>query len=100
MTNHLNRRVGNRFERGSGVYACRVCARSTRSTGRGDNEGVKLCAECFDLGGEENSVSDTGDLYCSAENVLEMIAAVKAKGGDVSAWASLAEFAAAKLKEA
>lgn len=80
-------RVANRFERGSGLYACKCCKRNTRSTGRGDNELVKLCEECFDLAGEENHYSDSGgEFYDRPENVLAMIASVASKGGDASVW--------------
>lgn len=79
----------NRFARGSAVYECRCCKRSTRSTGRGDNENVKLCAECYDLAGEENSLSDSGKLYESPAFVLELIGAVAAKGGNASCWDEL-----------
>lgn len=77
------------FARGSGVYACRCCGRSTRSTGRGDNENVSLCAECFDLAGEENSLSDNGEFYSSREEVLRLIEAVAQKGGNASHWGHL-----------
>lgn len=54
----------SRFQKGSGMYACNVCGRNTRSTGQGDNEHVKLCAECYDLAGEANHLSDNaGKLY-------------------------------------
>lgn len=79
----------NRFAKGSAVYSCRCCKRSTRSTGRGDNEHVRLCADCYDLGGEENHLSDTGTLYDSPQNVLAMIANVESMGGDASCWADL-----------
>ena len=74
------------FARGSAVYGCRCCGRVTRSTGRGDNENVQLCAECFDLAGEENSLSDTGEFYASKAEVLRLIEAVAAKGGVASHW--------------
>lgn len=92
-------RPTNRIERGSGVYKCRCCERQTRSTGRGDNELIKLCAECYDLGGEENHLSDNGKLYDSPANVLAMIAAVASKGGDASNWDDL-KVAATKALEA
>lgn len=50
----------SRFQRGSGVFACGCCARRTRDTG-GDNTGVELCAECYELAGIENQISDYGD---------------------------------------
>lgn len=81
-------RPTNRFARGSGCYKCRICGHQTRSTGRGDNELVLLCEDCYDLGGEENHLSDTGKLYRSPKAVLEMIADV-ARRGDASAWDEL-----------
>jgi hypothetical protein len=54
----------DRFQRGgAGVYVCQSCKRNTRSTGRGDNENSQLCAQCYDLAGEVNSLSDDGHLY-------------------------------------
>jgi hypothetical protein len=88
--------VTNRFARGSAVYECRCCHRNTRSTGRGDNEHVRLCAECYDLGGEENHISDNGgEFYSSKAEVLALIAEVEAKGGDASCWAELKALASA-----
>ena len=91
-------RVTNRFERGSAVYQCNCCGRSTRSTGRGDNELLRLCAECYDLGGEENSLSDNGKLYDSPQNVLGMIRFIEEKGGDASSFADLKAFAKAQIQ--
>jgi len=54
-------RVRNRFLQGTGCYQCEICGRSTRSTGRGDNEHVGLCSECYDLAGIENSIADYGE---------------------------------------
>lgn len=48
----------NGFKKGSGCYKCDCCGKLTRSTGRGDNEQVKLCADCYDCGGDENALSD------------------------------------------
>jgi hypothetical protein len=87
-------RPSNRFARGSGVYRCNCCKRSTRSTGRGDNEMIGLCAECFDLGGEENHLSDTGELS-NPEAILSMIQTVTDKGGDASCWDELKKAAEA-----
>lgn len=77
------------FARGSGVYKCRCCERQTRSTGRGDNENVGLCAECYDLAGEENSLSDNGEFYSGPNSVLELIRAVGLRGGKASYWRDL-----------
>ena len=48
----------NGFQKGSGCFTCCDCKKKTRATGRGDNEHVNLCADCYDRGGDENSVSD------------------------------------------
>jgi len=49
---------GSRFQKGSGCYACTVCGKQTRSTGRGDNENVRMCTGCYDKAGDENAVAD------------------------------------------
>ena len=92
-TFHTKQRRG--FARGSfaQTYTCRCCKRVTRPTGTGDNDGVELCVECYDLAGEENHLSDNGDFYSSRDEVLRLIAAVEAKGGDTSCWATLKETA-------
>ena len=90
-------RPTNRFARGSGVYACRCCNRNTRSTGRGDNELIRLCAECYDLGGEENSLSDSGEFYAGPAEVLRLIGEVAAKGGNAAHWAELKAAAVQQL---
>ena len=48
----------NRFEKGSGCFVCSCCKKKTRSTGRGDNENVGLCADCYDKAGDDNAVAD------------------------------------------
>lgn len=93
-------RNASRFQKGSGVYTCHCCKRSTRSTGRGDNENAGLCAECYDLAGEENSLSDNGEFYAKPAEVLAMIARVADKGGDASQWSELKIRAQAELEAA
>lgn len=85
-TFHQAQRRG--FVRGGGaVYTCRCCKRSTRPTGTGDNDGVGLCVECYDLAGEENHLSDTGgEFYDSPEIVLQNIKSIADKGGNASYW--------------
>lgn len=46
----------DRFERGSGCYACLDCGKRTRSTG--DEGGTRLCKDCFDKAGLENAHAD------------------------------------------
>ena len=48
----------SKFQKGSGCYTCKCCGKLTRSTGRGDNEHVLLCATCYDMAGDENAVQD------------------------------------------
>jgi hypothetical protein len=77
-------RKTNRFERGTGAYKCRCCGRGTRSTGRGDNENVMTCAECYDLAGIENAITDGVEPEDNPGTVKEVNAlwnAIKAKGG-------------------
>lgn len=49
------------FQRGSSVYTCRCCGRSTRAS-RDMSEGdIQLCAQCYELAGWENTLSDMGE---------------------------------------
>lgn len=76
----------SRFAKGSGVYTCNCCNRQTRSTGRGDNEHIQLCAECYDLAGFDNQVSDEGIGSLTPENLSDirtLIATITSKGGEV-----------------
>lgn len=72
--------VKNRFEKGSGVYTCRMCSRKTRATGE-DNQYVQLCYECFDLAGIENQISDHGSTPELESKRLALRKAVLSKGG-------------------
>lgn len=75
----------NKFKRGSGCFTCHSCGRSTRDTG-GDNTSLKLCAECYEIGGIENQISDKSfydgqtEASCLAE-IEKLKAAIVAKGG-------------------
>lgn len=86
-----------RFAKGSAVYVCRICGRKTRSTGRGDNENVRLCEACFCLGEQANELSDRGRLSTAPADVLALISAVAAKGGCIDAWRDLTAAAEAAL---
>lgn len=66
----------SRFQHGSGVFNCNTCGRSTRVTHQ-DNE--KMCAECWDLAGETNSLSDTGELF--DKNAVELLERCVERGG-------------------
>jgi hypothetical protein len=51
-------REHNRFERGSGRFACRSCGKQTRNTG--DNGSCGLCPLCYEKSGCSNTLSDEG----------------------------------------
>lgn len=49
------------FTRGSSTFICRCCGRNTRAT-RDRSEGdIELCAQCYELAGWENTLSDMGE---------------------------------------
>lgn len=69
------------FAKGSGVYKCLICQHNTRDTG-GDNTQARLCTFCWDLSGEENSVSDNGRFYESKANVKATADALEKRSGE------------------
>jgi hypothetical protein len=76
----------NTFSKLAGsTYPCDTCGRLTRNTGH-QGIGCQLCPQCFDLAGIENEISDG---YCSGaerrDEVLQLIAEIKAKGGQPDA---------------
>jgi hypothetical protein len=72
----------NRFQKGTGRYTCGVCKRQTRATGRGDNEHVGLCVECYEIAGIENEIADNGDPSGKlAAEIEQYKVACRAKGG-------------------
>ena len=72
------------FQRGYGVFECRVCGRKTRNP---DHGGTELCSQCFEIAGLDNMVNDNaleGD--AKAKVVAECniyLAEIAEKGGDV-----------------
>jgi len=52
--------ANTRFRRGSGVYTCNCCKKQTRDV-NGDAVHCNLCAECYEVAGCENEVSDGHD---------------------------------------
>jgi len=78
------RKASSSFGRG-GVYVCRICKRNTRATGRGDNDNVELCAECYDLAGIENAISDGDQRPGDAEQAQALLEDCIKKGGKTKA---------------
>ena len=74
-------KTAGRFQRGSGCYKCQSCGRMTRSTGRGDNEYCGVCAECYELGGIENQMSDNGETPELLAEIAALQKIIVAKGG-------------------
>ena len=59
--------------KGSGVYKCGCCGRSTRDDGNGDSVNLKLCTQCFGLGGINNAVSDGDDAAQYCRTVTDLV---------------------------
>lgn len=76
------------FHRGSSVLTCRCCARKTRDVGNGD-----ICAQCFDLAGIDNEISDGHATAAErAAEVSDLVADLQSKNVDVvAAWGDLIE---------
>lgn len=62
------------FRKGQSTYTCRCCGRVTRDT---NSEGsIELCAQCYELAGLENELSDYGmsdDLTQTARSYFEQL---------------------------
>lgn len=80
MATTYNQARNSRFQRGSGCFLCRVCGHNTRATG-GDGADVHLCELCYELAGEENTISDTGTTYGSKAGVTAELARLDARNG-------------------
>lgn len=65
---------------GSNVYTCRSCGRKTRPVGK-DSDHLRLCAECYELGGIENDICDGADPSEHAGRVQSLWEAIKKAGG-------------------
>lgn len=65
----------NRFKAGQGAFQCCDCGRLTRDTG-GDNGSVRLCPQCFEIAGIENSIAD--GMYETPEELEEAESEIKA----------------------
>ena len=73
-----NQRRHSHFQRGSGVFDCAVCGRRTRISTQGVDH---LCPECYDLAGEENSLSDYGETYAGNASVVASFKQCVERGG-------------------
>lgn len=77
------------FQRGSGVFVCRVCGRNTRNTG--DNGAIHLCEQCYEIAGYENQFSDDGGKLSDSakQNVRSLFAQLAEHiGGEAAAQTS------------
>lgn len=72
------------------TYVCRICSQNTRETGLGE-QGVELCALCYDLAGFENSMNDDGLVEAQQfkDRVLKLIGKVEARGRGDAGWRSV-----------
>lgn len=80
--------MNQRFKRGSAVFKCRNCQRSTRDT-NGDNGGVLLCEDCYDGCGFENGYLDSCDPDEKAQYERDMNACFQSavdKGGVIEGY--------------
>lgn len=75
---------GSRFQRGSGVFKCEGCGRSTRKTAATSGHDGRLCEDCFELAGIYNVYQDgPGDLPPYFGEIIARCASIRAKGGTV-----------------
>jgi len=75
-----------KFYRGSSVFKCKVCGRGTRDTGV-QSAGNKICPQCFELAGLENSISDGHESRADVLGyIARLVADIEEKGGDTSDW--------------
>lgn len=76
---------GSRFQRGSGVFKCEGCGRSTRKTAATSGHDGRLCEDCFELAGIYNVYQDAGDLAPYFGEIIDRCSSIRAKGGTVDA---------------
>ena len=55
---NVHARSYSRFQKGTGLYSCRLCGKRTRDVGD-DSAGVQLCAACYAQCGAENAAADS-----------------------------------------
>lgn len=78
--------VAKGFTKYVGTYDCPVCKRKTRETDP-DAAGAGLCAQCYELGGIENSIHDGYETAESTrEEALKLMREIAKKGGKVDSW--------------
>jgi hypothetical protein len=80
----MNTRL-NKFQRGAGVFSCRMCDRQTR--GDGDAAGVRLCSECYENAGIENALMDgyeiTAPDVATVEGNIKSLVAKRARASAI-----------------
>jgi hypothetical protein len=72
----------SRFQRGSAVFNCSACSRSTRHTGV-QSVDSELCPQCYDLAGIYNVYQDNGvdGLKPYHADIVRLCGEITAKGG-------------------
>jgi hypothetical protein len=76
----------SKFHRGSSTFPCNVCGRLTRDTGV-QSAGNKICPQCYELAGIENSISDGHEtLESQKSNIESYVKEIEGKGGNVAEW--------------
>ena len=80
--------MAGKFQRGSGCYECQSCGRKTRATGNNDNEHVRMCVQCYDIGEIENLIADgmyedETELKELEQQIKDLEAEIVKKGGKI-----------------
>lgn len=78
-----NTKRRNGFSRQFGaVYVCETCSRKTRHNGS-QSMGSKLCAQCFELAGLSNEISDGHQTKAELHPQIDrLLAEIRSKGGN------------------
>lgn len=74
----------NHFQRGAGVFTCKLCDRRTR--GIPDSVSLELCGQCYDLCGEDNQHNDDGTTPLPEEltGYNKQLTIIGERGGDTA----------------
>ena len=80
------------FQRGGrGVFRCDICGRSCRMVDQGND---RICQQCWDIAGLDNTVNDEGREPTARERAhgQSLLTEISAKGGDADAVREANEF--------